>query len=85
MMLSAELLSILRCPETRQPVRLASADELARAAQEGSRDRSGNPVPLPLEGGLVREDGALLYPIRHGIPVMLPEEAIALRNEGMAD
>ena len=79
-MLSAELLSILRCPETRQPVRLASAEELALLTQRAPHDRSGNAVSLPLEGGLVREDGALLYPIRSGIPIMLPEEAIRMES-----
>jgi uncharacterized protein YbaR (Trm112 family) len=77
-MISVELLSILRCPETLQPLRLAPDEVLARVAQERLRDRSGNPVALPLEGGLLRQDGAVLYPIRSGIPVMLIDEAIPL-------
>lgn len=45
-----ELLSLLRCPVSRSPLRV-----------EGSF--------------LVAERGGLRYPIRDGIPVMLPEEA----------
>ena len=78
-MLSAELLSILRCPETRQPLRLAPQDVLARIAREQLCNRSGRPVALPLDGGLLREDEALLFPVRSGIPVLLIEEAIPLR------
>ena len=33
-----------------------------------------------IESGLVREDGAYLYPVREGIPVMLIGEAIALAD-----
>ncbi len=77
-MLSAELLSILRCPETLQSLSLAPADVLVRVAREQLLDCSGNPVALPLEAGLRREDGALLYPIRSGIPILLVEEAIPL-------
>ena len=73
-MVSPELLEILRCPETMQRVRVATAEELAHfsaiAMAAGAK--------LPLEGGLVREDGKVLYPILKGIPVMLLEEAIRI-------
>lgn len=77
-----ELLEILVCPETLQPVRLAD-DTLVRslndAAARGTlRDRTGRPVGVRLDGALVREDGTLAYPIRDSIPVMLMEEAIRL-------
>ena len=35
-------------------------------------------ITEPLEEALVREDGAILYPVRDGIPVMLIGESIAL-------
>jgi uncharacterized protein YbaR (Trm112 family) len=35
-------------------------------------------VQLPLDGGLVRDDGRILYPVRDDIPVMLLDEAIDL-------
>ena len=49
-------------------------DGLADAPGE-SFDAAG--AVEPLEAALVREDGALLYPIRDGIPVLLADEGIA--------
>lgn len=81
-MIDQELLDILVCPETRQAVRLAGDDLVARinGAIEGGgvTNRAGEPVADPLDGGLVREDGGVLYPIRDGIPIMLLDEAIVL-------
>lgn len=81
-MMDQELLDILVCPETKQPVRLADAALLERVnaavAAGGLANRGGDPVTQPVTGGLVREDGALLYPIRDEIPIMLIDEAIPL-------
>lgn len=60
--LSPELISLLRCPLTRQTLRLASAEECAAA----------DPA---LEGALIREDGQIFYPIAQGIPLLVPDEA----------
>ncbi len=47
--------------------------------EEGSLvNRGGESVQEPIDGGLVREDGRILYPIRDDIPVMLIDEAIEL-------
>ena len=82
MPVSRELLEILVCPETRQPVRLASADQLDavnRRIRAGElRNRGGDPVKEPIREGLVREDGKVLYPVDDGIPVMLVEQSIPL-------
>jgi len=39
-------------------------------------------VTDPVEGGLLRADGKMLYPIRENIPVMLIEEGIPLEQLG---
>ena len=82
MPISSDLLEILVCPETRQPVALASETVMAKLngeiAEERLRNRGGERVTSPIAEGLVREDGRILYPIDDGIPVMLIEESIEL-------
>lgn len=82
MPISDELLEILVCPETRQPVALAAGDlleQLNREIEAGRlRTRGGDKVAQPIREGLVREDGRILYPIEDDIPVMLIEESIEL-------
>jgi uncharacterized protein YbaR (Trm112 family) len=42
------------------------------------RNVSGQAIERPLQEGLVREDGAILYAVRDGIPIMLVDEGIPL-------
>lgn len=81
-MIDQELLDILVCPETKQPVRLADQDLLmllnAAISAGDVADRGGNAVESKIEEGLVREDGLLLYPIRDDIPIMLIDAAVPL-------
>ncbi len=84
MAVSQDLLDILVCPETKQPVSLAPPELLERlnrriAAGE-LRNRGGEPVAKPVDEGLVREDGRVLYPVDDGIPVMLIEESIPIAD-----
>jgi len=69
-----ELLEILCCPESRQPVRPASEEEKERVNQ-AIRDGRISGVSEVREA-LIREDGRFLYPIRDGIPIMLIEDRI---------
>ena len=82
MPVSSELLEILVCPETKQPVALAGDDVLAQVnekiAASTLRNRGGEKVEKAITEGLVREDGKILYPVDDGIPVMLIEESIEL-------
>jgi len=81
-----ELLAILCCPETKQDVALADdalvAKLNAKIEQGQLKNKAGQPVGEKLDGGLVRADKKILYPIREDIPVMLIEEGIPL--EGLA-
>ena len=82
MPVSSELLEILVCPETKQPVKPATDDVLAKLNEEiGAerlKNRGGERVSQPIAEGLVREDGKILYIVDDGIPVMLIEESIEL-------
>jgi len=76
------LLDILVCPETKQPLHVAEAELLERlnaSIREGSvTTRGGQAVSTPIEAGLVRQDGGVLYPVRDDIPIMLIDESIPL-------
>ncbi|MCA8979844.1 MAG: hypothetical protein KDC14_07445 [Planctomycetes bacterium] len=84
-MIDPELLAKLACPESRQPLRLAESGELAalneRIAAGKCTKVGGEKVDAPLESGLVREDGRLIYPIRDDMPRLLVEEGIPLTDE----
>jgi uncharacterized protein YbaR (Trm112 family) len=79
-----ELLAILCCPETKQDVALADdalvAKLNAKIEQGQLKNKAGQPVTEKLDGGLVRADKKILYPIREDIPVMLIEEGIPLEG-----
>jgi uncharacterized protein len=82
MTVDPELVAILVCPETKRPVRPATAAELghvnARVRDGSLRNRGGTRVERELGEGLVREDGRVLFPVEDGIPAMLIEESIEL-------
>lgn len=85
-MIDKELLEILACPASYQPLAVAP-DELiealnARIAAGGVTNAGGQAVDAVLEGGLVRQDGAVVYPIRDRIPVLLVDEGIAVEPAG---
>ncbi len=76
------LLSILCCPETKLNVSMAD-DQLIGRLNMGIgngeiQNKAGQQVKEKLDGGLIREDKKVLYPIRDQIPIMLIEEAIVL-------
>ena len=56
-----DFLPKMRCPNTHQPLRWATAEDL---------QRHGRPAD---EKALCREDGSRLFQIDKGIPILLPE------------
>lgn len=78
----SELLAILRCPESIQPVRLADESlvhRLLEQARKGDlKNLRGDQVPADFESLLMREDQKRAYVVREGIPIMLIDEAVVL-------
>jgi len=81
-MIDPDLLKIMCCPETRQPVALAEPSLVENLNQQITtgqlKNRAGQTVKEKIDGGLMREDRKFLYPIRGNIPIMLIDEAIPL-------
>src|SRR5205823_1879568 len=81
-MLNSELLAILCCPETHQPLAVAPADFIAslneRIKSAVLKNRAGEVIPEPIDGALIREDQKFAYLIRKDIPVLLIDQAVAL-------
>ena len=83
-MLAPELLALLVCPETHQDLVLATAAEVGllneAIEKKQLRNVEGKEVEQPVETALIRADRAIAYPVRHGIPVMLVSEGLAIRQ-----
>ncbi len=71
-MIPDDLLELLRCPMTGQPLRRADAAALERL---NARLPAGT---KPLTAALLRNDGSAAYPVSDEIPLLLVEEAISL-------
>ena len=75
-----DLLEILVCPATKQPLELLSEAKLAqlnaRITQGQLQNVGGHKVEAPIEEGLITTDGKTIYRIDDGIPIMLVEEGI---------
>ncbi|MHC4449726.1 MAG: Trm112 family protein [Planctomycetota bacterium] len=82
MAIDQELLDILVCPETHQPLKLADEETLAdlngKIKASALKNHQGELVSKPVEEALVREDGKCAYLIDDGIPNMLIDERVDL-------
>ena len=86
-MIDKDLLDILACPENKEPVHLAESDIVSELNSRFERcqvsNRGGEKVEKKMDGGLIRQDGAFLYPIEDDIPIMLIDEAIPIGEMGL--
>ena len=82
MTLNPQLLSILVCPETKQPVLLADDSTLVQlndlAAKGVLKTVRGKAVRGQLGAVLVRQDRKIGYRIDDDIPIMLVDEGLDL-------
>ena len=78
------LLDIICCPATRLPLELLDAERLARLnaaiAAGAVRNHSERGVTAALSEALVTRDGRLAYPVRDGIPILMEDECIDLKQ-----
>ncbi|MEZ5359370.1 MAG: Trm112 family protein [Candidatus Zixiibacteriota bacterium] len=81
MAINDELIKILCCPVTKQPVELLSNEKLNRLnsmIKDGKiKDNEGNAVDMIAESALITKDGKTIYRIDDDIPVMLALAGIA--------
>ncbi|MEZ5363810.1 MAG: hypothetical protein R2748_16075 [Bryobacterales bacterium] len=86
MPISADLLEILCCPETKVPVEMLPADKLealnAKIASGEGAYADGSKIDKPLQEGLITTDGKTVYRIDDDIPVMLVDKGIPTRQFG---
>jgi uncharacterized protein YbaR (Trm112 family) len=85
-MLRSDVLAILRCPEDRSELTAASeaiVNQVNAAIREGRLvNRARKRVERVIDAGLIRADGAWLYPIIDQIPILLRDDAISLDQLG---
>jgi uncharacterized protein len=81
-MISQDLLKLLVCPENRTPLSAADGGLVQRLnaaiAERRLRNKAGQTLENAIGDALVREDGAIAYPVIDEIPMLLVDEGIPL-------
>lgn len=75
---SDEVLALLRCPRSKQPLHVAGPEELEKVRATVHAIRPEDPE---WEGALLTADGATAYPIDDGYPILLLDRAVNLAIE----
>lgn len=80
MPIKKELLEILCCPVTKEPVEILPADKIAlvndQIAKGKLKNVDGSVADQPIEEALITRDKKTIYRIDEGIPVMLADMGI---------
>jgi uncharacterized protein YbaR (Trm112 family) len=75
-----DLLDVLVCPVSKKTLSILQKQTMAELNVLISQGKittvGGQKVEMPLEEGLITEDGKTIYRIDDGIPIMLAEEGI---------
>ena len=86
--LDRQLLELLVCPITKQPMfllkeaQLEKLNVLIEAGEIQSAD--GNVLSTPLHQALISRNGTVIYPVENDIPVMLEERSIPAHQMGVS-
>lgn len=87
-LIAEDLLAILCCPETKQDIRLLESrfiEGLNQRIEKGElKTKGGQSVTEKIDGGLLRNDETVVYPIRDQIPIMLIEEGILIEKSDLS-
>ena len=82
-MITDDVLNLLVCPESKQRLRWADSaivERLKNLSISGDLNTtSGSRVSGDFEAVLLREDGAVGYLVKGGIPILLVEQGVAIR------
>ena len=77
--MDSQLLALLRCPDTKGVLRIATPAELERIniaiRNSAVRNRNGELINELLDDCLICDSAGLCYPVRDGLPLMLTGEA----------
>ncbi|MEM9587942.1 MAG: Trm112 family protein [Planctomycetota bacterium] len=83
-MIEPELIDLMQCPLSKGKLTLAPAEMVAKINDlidsGDARDHLDQSVTDPIEGGLLSEEASLVYPIREGIPTLIVDEAIRVKE-----
>jgi uncharacterized protein YbaR (Trm112 family) len=76
---------LMQCPETKAPLRKATAEELSRLQQLQAAgrllNRLGRQVVVPIDTGLVSEGSGSFYCVVQGVVWLIAEESIPMAAE----